>query len=176
MIWILFQTKFSLRSIRSHYLNILALSKFSLNFCRSILDAKTALMDVTQDLTERTQRWRQIEIICGFSILSSLVRSKLLADFQFFLCRQEQIICRFFFLSLSAKTYHLWISILSLSIRTNYLWMFNSVSVDKNKYFWNKNIFRTWLFYREFFFYVGIPPTMLFYLFFPTSTHTLCIT
>ena len=27
---------------------------------RSILEAKTALLEVTQDLTERTQRWRQV--------------------------------------------------------------------------------------------------------------------
>eukprot|EP00095_Tigriopus_kingsejongensis_P009012 snap_masked-scaffold1840_size26652-processed-gene-0.3 protein:Tk09012 transcript:snap_masked-scaffold1840_size26652-processed-gene-0.3-mRNA-1 annotation:"stromal interaction molecule homolog isoform x3" len=38
---------------------------------RSILDAKTALMDVTKDLTERSQRWRQIEILCGCPIISN---------------------------------------------------------------------------------------------------------
>ncbi len=27
-------------------------------------------MEVTQDLTERTQRWRQIEEFCGFTILN----------------------------------------------------------------------------------------------------------
>ena len=46
-------------------------SKLNFNF-RSILDAKTALMEVTQDLSERTQRWRQIEVLCGFQILNSV--------------------------------------------------------------------------------------------------------
>jgi len=40
-------------------------------FPRSILDAKGALVDLAQDLSERTQRWRQIETLCGFQILNS---------------------------------------------------------------------------------------------------------
>ncbi len=35
---------------------------------RSILDAKAALTEVTRDLTERSQRWRQIEMLCGCAI------------------------------------------------------------------------------------------------------------
>ncbi len=38
---------------------------------RSILDAKTALMELTRDLTERSQRWRQIEMLCGCSIVNN---------------------------------------------------------------------------------------------------------
>lgn len=38
---------------------------------RSILDAKTALMELTKDLTERSQRWRQIEMLCGVSIVAN---------------------------------------------------------------------------------------------------------
>ena len=38
---------------------------------RSILEAKTALMEVTKDLTERSQRWRQIEMLCGCSIINN---------------------------------------------------------------------------------------------------------
>ncbi len=49
---------------------------------KSILEAKTALMELTKDLTERSQRWRQIEMLCGcsitknpgMSVLQSLVR------------------------------------------------------------------------------------------------------
>lgn len=50
---------------------------------KSILEAKMALLEVTQDLAERTQRWRQIEALCGCPIvtnpglnhLKSMVRS-----------------------------------------------------------------------------------------------------
>ena len=38
---------------------------------RSILEAKTALMEVTKDLQERTARWRQIEMLCGCSIMNN---------------------------------------------------------------------------------------------------------
>lgn len=38
---------------------------------KSILEAKTALMELTQDLTERSQRWRQIEMLTGVSIVSN---------------------------------------------------------------------------------------------------------
>ena len=38
---------------------------------RSILEAKTALVDLTKDLTERSQRWRQIEMLCGCSIVNN---------------------------------------------------------------------------------------------------------
>lgn len=38
---------------------------------RYIMDAKTALMEVTKDLTERSQRWRQIEILCGCPIVTN---------------------------------------------------------------------------------------------------------
>ena len=38
---------------------------------RSILEAKTALLEVTKDLQERTERWRQIEILCGCSIMTN---------------------------------------------------------------------------------------------------------
>lgn len=38
---------------------------------RSILEAKTALLEVTKDLQERTARWRQIEMLCGCSIMNN---------------------------------------------------------------------------------------------------------
>jgi len=38
---------------------------------RSILEARTALIEVTKDLSERSQRWRQIEVLCGVSIVSN---------------------------------------------------------------------------------------------------------
>jgi len=38
---------------------------------RSILEAKTALLEVTKDLQERTARWRQIEMLCGCSIINN---------------------------------------------------------------------------------------------------------
>ena len=43
---------------------------FYLDLFRSILEAKSALVELTQDLSERTLRWRQIELLCGFQILS----------------------------------------------------------------------------------------------------------
>uniref|UniRef100_T1JCG0 SAM domain-containing protein n=1 Tax=Strigamia maritima TaxID=126957 RepID=T1JCG0_STRMM len=36
-----------------------------------ILQAKAALTEVTQDLKERLHRWRQIEVLCGFSIVQN---------------------------------------------------------------------------------------------------------
>ena len=49
---------------------------------KSILEAKNALNEVTKDLAERSQRWRQIEMLCnctittnpGISVLNNLVR------------------------------------------------------------------------------------------------------
>ena len=38
---------------------------------KTILEAKTALVELTQDLTERSRRWRQIEILTGVSIVSN---------------------------------------------------------------------------------------------------------
>ena len=38
---------------------------------KSILEAKTALMELTQDLSERSQRWRQIEMLTGVSIVNN---------------------------------------------------------------------------------------------------------
>lgn len=38
---------------------------------KSILEAKTALLDLTQDLTERSTRWRQIEMLTGVSIVNN---------------------------------------------------------------------------------------------------------
>lgn len=38
---------------------------------KSILDAKTSLLEVTQDLTERSRRWRQIETLSGVSIVNN---------------------------------------------------------------------------------------------------------
>ena len=38
---------------------------------RSILEARTALLELTKDLTERSQRWRQIEMLCGCSIVNN---------------------------------------------------------------------------------------------------------
>lgn len=49
-----------------------------------IVQAKTALSEVTRDLTERLLRWRQIEQLCGFSIVSNQgldqLQSSLLAN------------------------------------------------------------------------------------------------
>ncbi len=49
-----------------------------MNLCRSIddvdksiLEAKTALMELTQDLSERSQRWRQIEMLTGVNIVTN---------------------------------------------------------------------------------------------------------
>ena len=36
-----------------------------------IVQAKTALSEVTRDLTERLVRWREIERLCGFPIVSN---------------------------------------------------------------------------------------------------------
>lgn len=52
---------------------------------KSIMEARTSLMEVKQDLQERMTRWRQIESLCGFSIttnpgfnyLETLLRSNL---------------------------------------------------------------------------------------------------
>jgi len=38
---------------------------------KSILEAKTALMELTQDLSERSQRWRQIEMLTGVNIVNN---------------------------------------------------------------------------------------------------------
>jgi len=38
---------------------------------KTILEAKTSLLELTQDLSERSQRWRQIEMLCGISIVSN---------------------------------------------------------------------------------------------------------
>ena len=38
---------------------------------KSILEAKKSLLDVTQDLSERTQRWRQIDVLCGCPIMTN---------------------------------------------------------------------------------------------------------
>ena len=38
---------------------------------RSIVEARTALNEVTQELQERVHRWKQIEILCGFSIINN---------------------------------------------------------------------------------------------------------
>lgn len=38
---------------------------------KSILEAKTALLELTQDLTERSRRWRQIEMLTGVNIIAN---------------------------------------------------------------------------------------------------------
>lgn len=38
---------------------------------KAILEAKTALMELTQDLGERSQRWRQIEMLTGVTIVNN---------------------------------------------------------------------------------------------------------
>jgi len=38
---------------------------------RSIVEARTALNEVTQELQERVHRWKQIESLCGFSIINN---------------------------------------------------------------------------------------------------------
>ncbi|RZB94454.1 stromal interaction molecule -like [Asbolus verrucosus] len=38
---------------------------------RSIVEARTALNEVTQELQERMFRWKQIELLCGFSIINN---------------------------------------------------------------------------------------------------------
>lgn len=39
---------------------------------RSIVEARSALNEVTYELQERTHRWRQIELLCGFSITNNI--------------------------------------------------------------------------------------------------------
>lgn len=38
---------------------------------RSIVDARTALNEVTQELAERVHRWKQIENLCGFNVINN---------------------------------------------------------------------------------------------------------
>ena len=38
---------------------------------KSIMEAKSAMMELTQDLAERSQRWRQIEMLTGVSIINN---------------------------------------------------------------------------------------------------------
>lgn len=38
---------------------------------RSIVEARTALNEVTQELQERVYRWKQIEMLCGFNIINN---------------------------------------------------------------------------------------------------------
>ncbi|CAH1996215.1 unnamed protein product [Acanthoscelides obtectus] len=38
---------------------------------RSIVEARTSLQEVTQELQERAHRWKQIEMLCGFSIINN---------------------------------------------------------------------------------------------------------
>uniref|UniRef100_S4PEY0 Stromal interaction molecule 1 n=1 Tax=Pararge aegeria TaxID=116150 RepID=S4PEY0_9NEOP len=38
---------------------------------RSIVEARTALNEVTQELQERMHRWKQIERLCGFNIINN---------------------------------------------------------------------------------------------------------
>ena len=38
---------------------------------KSIMEAKTAMLELTQDLAERSQRWRQIEMLTGVSIVTN---------------------------------------------------------------------------------------------------------
>ncbi|XP_063366152.1 stromal interaction molecule homolog isoform X1 [Cydia amplana] len=38
---------------------------------RSIVEARTALNEVTQELSERMHRWKQIERLCGFNIINN---------------------------------------------------------------------------------------------------------
>ena len=38
---------------------------------KSIMEAKSAMMELTQDLAERSQRWRQIEMLTGVSIVTN---------------------------------------------------------------------------------------------------------
>ena len=37
----------------------------------SIVHARRALLEVTEELQERTYRWRQIELICGFQVVQN---------------------------------------------------------------------------------------------------------
>ncbi|KAJ8955299.1 hypothetical protein NQ314_006912 [Rhamnusium bicolor] len=38
---------------------------------RSIVEARTSLTEVTQELQERAHRWKQIELLCGFNIINN---------------------------------------------------------------------------------------------------------
>ncbi|KAB0799344.1 hypothetical protein PPYR_07224 [Photinus pyralis] len=38
---------------------------------RSIVEARTSLNEVTQELQERVYRWKQVELLCGFNIISN---------------------------------------------------------------------------------------------------------
>nr|QZZ63291.1 stromal interaction molecule-like protein [Leptinotarsa decemlineata] len=38
---------------------------------RSIVEARTSLNEVTQELQERVHRWKQIEMLCGFNIINN---------------------------------------------------------------------------------------------------------
>ncbi|KAL1110334.1 hypothetical protein AAG570_007867 [Ranatra chinensis] len=38
---------------------------------RSIVEARTSLNEVTQELAERVHRWKQIEMLCGFNIINN---------------------------------------------------------------------------------------------------------
>lgn len=38
---------------------------------RSIVEARTSLNEVTQELQERVHRWKQIELLCGFNIVNN---------------------------------------------------------------------------------------------------------
>lgn len=38
---------------------------------KSIVEARTALNEVTAELQERVHRWKQIELLCGFNIINN---------------------------------------------------------------------------------------------------------
>lgn len=38
---------------------------------RSIVEARTSLNEVTQELQERVCRWKQIELLCGFNVINN---------------------------------------------------------------------------------------------------------
>lgn len=38
---------------------------------KSIVEARTALNEVTVELQERVHRWKQIELLCGFNIINN---------------------------------------------------------------------------------------------------------
>ena len=38
---------------------------------KSIVEARTALNEVTTELQERVHRWKQIELLCGFNIINN---------------------------------------------------------------------------------------------------------
>ena len=38
---------------------------------RCIMEAKTSLKEVTQELKERVHRWKQIELLLGFNIINN---------------------------------------------------------------------------------------------------------